>query len=110
MAAIPELNHLCKDFPPSRETWPTLLLIGRDNVWAMGFRDQLDQRKPGHPMAAKMSLGWALMGPKVAPQTEKSKSHPMSEPRAPGVFQVQLVESLLELSNRRNLSVLLLKT
>ena len=72
VVAIPESEHLRKDFPPTPETWPPLLLVGRAYVWAMGFRYQSNPGKSGHPMAAKTNLGWALIGPTVTSVFEKN--------------------------------------
>ena len=74
MAAIPEFEHLRKDFPLSRETWPTLQLPGRENLWAMELGDHIKSLQSGYPLAVKTRLGWALMGPKVTSQGDKIKS------------------------------------
>merc|ERR1712074_23264 len=65
VASVPEFKHVCKNFPVTIENWDTLLLIGRDNVWAMVEWEEITTGKRNFPVATKTALGWSLLGPKV---------------------------------------------
>ena len=63
VAQIEELEHLASQFPQVNPSWPTLMLIGRDCLWAMS-PTQYCAPKRGGPMAIQTPLGWTLVGPK----------------------------------------------
>ena len=91
--SIPELSHLSRDFPPAQETWDTILLIGRDNVWAMEIKKQIFPEQPGQPAAVKTHLGWALMGPKVRNHASRVQNLNHSVHASPGIMQVQVSQT-----------------
>ena len=64
VAKIPGLRHLAQLFHDKKDELPTIILIGRDCVWAQ----QQEQTMPTHetdPIATKTPLGYALIGPKT---------------------------------------------
>ena len=62
---VKEFEHLHKEFPEKPNYYPTILLIGRDNLWSMEHLDEIKAPAVGKPMAVKTRIGWALIGPKV---------------------------------------------
>ena len=66
VSSIPGLSHLAEKFP-SKENWPTLMLIGRDCAQSQKHLQTVssDDR---HQLAIQTPLGWTIMG-KPAPYT-----------------------------------------
>ena len=69
VANFKELKHLTSQFPPVDPAWPTLMLIGRDCLWAM-THSQYIAPKGETPMAIQTPLGWTLVGPKPSKKTD----------------------------------------
>ena len=63
VSQIPEFEHLEGQFPHVDSSWPTLVLLGRDSLWAMQHKQFIPPLENG-PMAVHTPLGWALVGPK----------------------------------------------
>lgn len=63
VARMSGLEHLKNLFPPVDPSWPTLVLLGRDCLWAMQHKQFIPPKENG-PMAVHTPLGWALIGPK----------------------------------------------
>ena len=63
VSQISELRHLEDQFPQVDPSWPTLVLLGRDCLWAMQHKQFIPPLENG-PMAVHTPLGWALVGPK----------------------------------------------
>ena len=66
VSSIPGLSHLAEKFP-SKENWPTIMLIGRDCAQSQKHLQTVssDDR---HQLAIHTPLGWTVMG-KPAPYT-----------------------------------------
>ena len=60
VSSIPGLSHLSPKFP-TKQNWPTILLIGRDCMKAQQ-QSNLTWSKDESRLAVKTPLGWAIMG------------------------------------------------
>lgn len=100
VAQFEELKHLSSQFPPVDLTWPTLMLIGRDNMWAMTHaqyvatkvEEGFELRKI--PVAIQTPLGWTLVGPKPS-----KKAGPLPFNKKEGIFQFSCGTTPLDGSN-----------
>lgn len=63
VAQFEELKHLTCQFPPVDPSWLTLMLIGRDCLWAMTHLQYIAP-KAETPLAIQTPLDWTLVGPK----------------------------------------------
>ena len=66
VSSIPGLSHLAEKFP-SKENWPTLMLIGRDCAQSQKHLQTVSSNDK-HQLAIQTPLGWTIMG-KPAPYT-----------------------------------------
>ena len=58
--SIPGLSHLAEKFP-TKENWPTLMLIGRDCAQAQKHIQTVSSEDK-HQLAIQTPLGWTIMG------------------------------------------------
>ena len=79
VAQIDGLGHLAKSFPEKKDSWKTILLVGRDCIWLHETLQQIRPITPAGPMADLTHLGWTLIGPKVAAPLSKKT----------GIYQTQ---------------------
>ena len=61
--SVPEFQHLYQNFLKHLRTLPTIMLICRDNPWAMEVWEQVVTDREDFPIAMKTALGRALLGP-----------------------------------------------
>ena len=66
VSSIPGLSHLAEKFP-SKENWPTLMLIGRDCAQSQKHLQTVSSNDK-HQLAIQTPLGWTIMG-RPAPYT-----------------------------------------
>ena len=58
--SIPGLSHLSSKFP-TKQNWPTILLLGRDCMQAQVIIQQVPSRDKNQ-LAVKTPLGWTVIG------------------------------------------------
>ena len=63
---VPGLSDLAKHFIDMDDSWKTMLLLGRDCMWAIAQEDYTfdpNEDRHGYPIAIKSCLGWSIIGP-----------------------------------------------
>lgn len=88
VSSIPEFKGIQSSFPEEKEQMDTIILIGRNNVWAKEYEKQLHSTEPNAPLAVQTRLGWALMGPKVRPPQLRDSFKPRLRPAQQQVLRV----------------------
>ena len=52
---VKEFEHLHKEFPENPDYYPTILLIGRDNLWAMEHLDKIKAPADGNQWLLRLA-------------------------------------------------------
>ena len=95
---MPGLEELKFSFPEKNPKWQTMLLIGRDCMWAHENVRDFKPIGPDYPLVRRTNLGWVLIGkkPPFTGTKKNSKTHDQ-EDRSSSLADVPLEKSVLRI-------------
>ena len=69
---LKDLKSVKDNFVEKIEAWDTLVLLGRNSLWAMEYHERIPPISEGEPIAAKTAHKWVLIGPKGKGSTARN--------------------------------------